>query len=265
MTTTLVLGATGKTGRRVAAALGSTARPVSRSSAFRFDWSDASTWGPALEGVSAVYLVPPANNLDATEVEAFVPAAVAAGVRRIVLLSARGIDPADRREAAVRESTVDWTILRPTWFQQNFSEDFLHPMVLAGEVALPMGAGGNPFVDARDIADVAVAALTTEGHAGREYELSGPEAISFPDAVALVAEASGREVKAVDVPEEPFTAGLVEFGFSPEYAAVLTGSLAAIRDGHDARLSTGVQEALGREPRRFEDYVKAAAAAGAWA
>ncbi|MFI9817928.1 NAD(P)H-binding protein [Saccharothrix variisporea] len=264
MTTTLVLGATGKTGRRVAAGLGATARPVSRSSAFRFDWSDTSTWAPALEGVSAVYLVPPALNLEAAEVEAFVPAAVAAGVRRIVLLSARGIDPSDRREAAVRESTVDWTILRPTWFQQNFTEDFLHPMVLSGEVALPMGAGGHPFIDAQDIADVAVAALTSDGHAGRAYELSGPEALSFPDAVAMVAEASGREVKAVDVPEEPFTADLVEAGFSPEYAAVLTGSLAAIRDGHDAHLSTGVQEALGREPRRFEDYVKAAAASGAW-
>ncbi|WP_309115770.1 NAD(P)H-binding protein [Saccharothrix sp.] len=264
MTTTLVLGATGKTGRRVTAALGPAARPASRSSALRFDWSDSSTWAPALDGVSAVYLVPPANNLESAEVEAFVPAAVAAGVRRIVLLSARGIDPADGREAAVRESTVDWTILRPTWFQQNFSEDFLLPMVLGGEVALPMGAGGNPFIDAQDIADVAVAALTSDAHAGRVYELSGPEAISFPDAVALVAEVSGREVKAVDVPEEPFTAALAEAGFSPEYAAVLTASLAAIRDGHDAHLSTGVQEALGREPRRFEDYVKAAAAAGAW-
>ncbi|CAL9583322.1 NAD(P)H azoreductase [Actinosynnema sp. ALI-1.44] len=265
MTTTLVLGATGKTGRRVAAALGSAARPASRSSALRFDWSDSSTWAPALAGVSAVYLVPPANNLDSAEVEAFVPVAVAAGVRRIVLLSARGIDPADRREAAVRESTVDWTILRPAWFQQNFSEDFLFPMVRAGEVTLPMGAGGNPFIDARDIADVAVAALTSDAHAGRVYELSGPEAISFPDAVALVAEASGREVKAVDVPEEPFTGALVEAGFSPEYATVLTASLAAIRDGHDAHLSTGVQDALGREPRRFEDYVKATAASGVWA
>lgn len=265
MTTTLVLGATGKTGRRVAAALGPAARPVSRSSTFRFDWSDASTWGPALEGVSAVYLVPPAYDLEAAEVEAFVPAAVAAGVRRIVLLSARGIDPADRREAAVRESTVDWTVLRPSWFQQNFTEDFLHGMVVSGEVALPMGAGGNPFIDAQDIADVAVAALTSEAHAGRVYELSGPEAVSFPDAVALVAEASGRAVRAFDAPEEPFREGLVGAGFSPEYAAVLTASLAAIRDGHDAYLSTGVQEVLGREPRRFEDYVKAAAAAGAWA
>ncbi|CCH29144.1 NAD(P)H-binding protein [Actinosynnema sp. NPDC047251] len=263
--TILVLGATGKTGSRVATALGSAARPASRSSAQRFDWSDESTWDAALAGASAVYLVPPATNLDPTEVAAFVPRAVAAGVTRIVLLSARGIDPEDGREAAVRASTVDWTILRPTWFQQNFSEDFLAPMVRAGEVVLPLGPGGHPFIDAQDIADVAVAALTRDGHAGRVYELSGPEALSFPAAVGLVAEATGRHIELVDVPGAVIAEALRANGFSEEYATVLGYGLEAIRDGHDAAPSTGVQEVLGREPRPFADYVKAAASSGAWA
>ncbi|MEV0675708.1 NAD(P)H-binding protein [Actinosynnema sp. NPDC050436] len=263
--TILVLGATGKTGRRVTAALGSAARPASRSSALRFDWADESTWDTALAGASAVYLVPPALNLDAAEVAAFVARAVAAGVTRIVLLSARGIDPEDGREAAVRESSVDWTILRPTWFHQNFTEDFLLPMVLADEVTLPLGPGGHPFIDARDIADVAVAALTRDGHAGRVHELSGPEALSFPDAVAQVAEASGRDVALVDVPGAAIAEALRAGGFSEQYATVLGHALEAIRDGHDAGLSTGVQDVLGREPRSFADYVKESASSGAWA
>ncbi|MEU4807509.1 NAD(P)H-binding protein [Actinosynnema sp. NPDC023587] len=263
--TILVLGATGKTGRRVTAALGPAARPASRSSELRFDWSDDSTWDAALAGATAVYLVPPATNLDATEVAAFVPRAVAAGVTRIVLLSARGIDPDDGREAAVRASTADWTILRPTWFHQNFTEDFLLPMVLGNEVTLPLGPGGHPFIDVRDIADVAVAALTRDGHAGEVYELSGPEALSFPDAVARVAEATGRDITLVDVPGAAITEALRAGGFSTEYATVLGYALEAIRDGHDAELSTGVQEVLGREPRPFADYVKDAASSGAWA
>ncbi|WP_433270409.1 NAD(P)H-binding protein [Actinosynnema sp. CS-041913] len=263
--TILVLGATGKTGRRVAATLGSAARPVSRSSALRFDWSDESTWDAALAGATAVYLVPPALNLEWAEVAAFLPRAAAAGVRRVVYLSARGIDPADRREAVVRESTVDWTILRPTWFHQNFTEDFLLPMVLADEVALPIGPGRHPFIDAQDIADVAVAALTSDGHAGKVYELSGPEALSFPEAVAQIAEASGRTIRVTDVPEGSFLETLVGFGISRDYAETLIGSLTAVRDGHDAHLSTGVQDVLGHAPRSFADYVKAAASSGAWA
>ncbi len=262
--TILVLGATGKTGRRVAAALGESARPVSRSTDIRFDWDDESTWDAALSGATAVYLVPPVLNLETAELAAFVSRAVAAGVTRLVYLSERGVGTG-RREAVVRASTVDWTILRATWFQQNFSEDFLHGMVQAGEVALPAGPGGHPFIDVRDIADVAVAALTTDGHAGKVYELSGPEAISLPDAVAQIAEATGRPIRVTDVPAGPFAEALAGFGFSREYAEILTASLTAIRDGHDAALSTGVQDVLGRAPRSFADFVKAAASSGAWA
>ncbi|MFI9011862.1 SDR family NAD(P)-dependent oxidoreductase [Actinosynnema sp. NPDC053489] len=263
--TILVLGGTGKTGRRVASALdalGVANRPVSRHTDPRFDWSDRSTWAAALDGVTAVYLVAVSMDLDDSGVAAFVPRAVEAGARRVVLLSARGIPPEDGRERAVRASGVDWTILRPTWFAQNFSEDYFLPEILAGEVVLPAGGdGGHPFIDARDIADVAVAALTQDGHAGAGYDLSGPEAVSFRDAVARIADVSGRSIRVTEVPPAEYTDALVRSGFAPAYAEVLTGSLAAIRDGRDAALSDGVPSVLGREARRFEDYVEETAAA----
>jgi uncharacterized protein YbjT (DUF2867 family) len=265
--TILVLGATGKTGRRVTSALdalGVAHRPVSRRTELRFDWSDQSTWAPALDGATAVYLVPPAMNLDDAEVAAFVPQAVQAGVRRLVLLSARGIPSDDGRERAVRESGVDWTILRPTWFSQNFSEDYFLPEILSGAVALPLGGdGAHPFIDARDIADVAVAALTQDGHAGVSYELSGPEAWTFSEALVRIGEVSGRSVRVTEVSAADYTAMLVGGGIGQPYAEVLTMSLTAIRDGHDAALSDGVPSVLGHDGRLFGDYVKEAS--DAWA
>jgi uncharacterized protein YbjT (DUF2867 family) len=265
--TILVLGATGKTGRRVVSALdalGVDYRPVSRRTEIPFDWTDESTWARALDGATAVYLVPLAMNLDDAEVAAFVPQAVAAGVRRIVLLSARGISPDDGRERAVRASGVDWTILRPTWFSHNFSEDYFLPEILAGEVALPVGGdGAHPFIDAQDIADVAVAALTQDGHAGVAYELSGPEALTFGDVLARIGEVSGRSIRITEMPAADYTDMLVERGFGVAYAEVLSMSLTAMRDGHDAALSDGVPSVLGHDGRLFGDYVKEAA--GIWA
>ncbi|ONI92398.1 NAD(P)-dependent oxidoreductase [Saccharothrix sp. ALI-22-I] len=262
----MVIGATGKTGRRVTAALdalGVAYRPVSRSTPIRFDWTDQSTWAAALDGVTAVYLVPLGMTLDDTEVAAFVPQAVVAGVRRIVLLSARGLDSDDGRERAVRESGVDWTILRPTWFSQNFSEDYFLAEVLAGEIVLPAGGdGAHPFIDAQDIADVAVAALTQDGHAGVTYELSGPEALTFGEALARIGDVSGRSVRVVDVTPADYTELLMQGGFAQGYAEVLTMSVIGIRDGQEAALSDGVPSVLGHDGGSFDDYVKEAA--GAW-
>ncbi|WP_335334208.1 SDR family oxidoreductase [Actinoalloteichus caeruleus] len=180
----LVTGATGRTGRRVARLLGNAGVPVrlaARSGPVRFDWWDQDTWDPALTGAAAVYLVP----LDgAALTRAFVERAAALGVRRVVLLSGRGVDVPGylgdgngggdthiHGERAVRDSGLEWTILRPGWFAQDFSEGFFREAVLAGEVRLPTGDGSATFVDAEDIAAVAVAALTEDGHVGETYEL----------------------------------------------------------------------------------------------
>ncbi|WP_308312545.1 NAD(P)H-binding protein [Streptomyces sp. ISL-11] len=272
--TILVLGATGKTGRRVTARLreaGRDVRPASRSGGTRFDWGDESTWAAALTGAQAVYLVPPTLPSQAQQVvPSFVKRAVSAGVRRLVLLSARGIDAAgDEKlltsERTVRESGAQWTIVRPAWFAQNFSEAFFLPQILGGVLAVPAGEGREPFVDVDDIADVAVAALTGDGHHGKIYELSGPEALSFAEAAARIGAATGREIRFVDLDSDSFLKGSADAGVPDEHAAILLGLFQAIRNGWDAHLSTGVRDALGRDPRDFDAYVRAAAESGAWA
>ncbi|MDT0342268.1 NAD(P)H-binding protein [Streptomyces litchfieldiae] len=274
---TLVVGGTGTTGRRVVTALRARGVPVvtaSRSGERRFDWQDRGTWDAALAGVEAMYVVP----LDgALLTRPFVARAVALGVRRVVLLSARGVDvpdygPADNvigqthvdGEDAVRTSGVDWTILRPGWFAQNFTEGFFRDAVAAGELRLSAGDGAASFVDAEDIAAVAVAALTEDGHAGQTYELSGPRAVTLAEAAAEISAASGRRVRYVPLAEGDYIAELVAAGLPEPDAADFAEVVRALRRGLDAHLSDGVCRALGRPPRDFGEFVKSATAAGAW-
>lgn len=196
----LVLGATGTTGKRVVRELearGRVVRAASRRGQVRFDWGERDTWAPALTGARAVYLMAPHELPVDPE---FVHEAVARGVRRIVLLSSRGIEEmGDERllgaEATVRESGAEWTVVRADWFDQNFDEGFFRPAIEAGALAVPVGDVRQGFVDADDIAAVAAVALTEEGHAGRTYEVTGPRALSFAEALALIGEASGRPVR----------------------------------------------------------------------
>src|SRR5918993_3095155 len=204
--TTLVLGGTGKTGRRVAEWLAARSLPVrvgSRSGEPPFDWEDRTTWVPALRSVGSVYVTYYPDLAVPGSVEAvrsFAKLAVENGVRRLVLLSGRGEAEAERAELALREvvdakAGAEWTILRSTWFMQNFSEDYMLEHVLSGEIRLPAGDVPTPFVDADDIADVAVAALTEEGHAGQLYELTGPRLLTFADALQDIGRATGRDVR----------------------------------------------------------------------
>ncbi|MEV7599141.1 SDR family oxidoreductase [Kitasatospora sp. NPDC089797] len=272
----LILGGTGTTGRRIARRLTARGLPVRTASRnasgtgddVRLDLDDPTTWAPALDGVTAAYLLEPGGP---ARTPRLVAEAVAAGVKRLVLLSAHGVDRADdghplkAAERAVRESGVDWTVLQPEWFAQNFTESFWREGVRSGTLALPTGDGRIPFIDAEDIADVAVTALTEDGHSGRTYRLTGPRAITLAEAADVITAATGRTVRHLDVTAEDFTAGLVAQGTPPEIAAVLTGLLLNIRDGHGTDVSDGVERALGRPPRSFETFAAEAAAAGRWA
>ena len=262
---TLVTGGTGKTGRRVAERLEARGVPVrigSRSGSPAFDWDDRSTWAAALDGTSAAYIsffpdlaVP--GSVDA--IEAFSEAALAAGCRRLVLLSGRGEQEAERAERALQASGADWTIVRCSWFGQNFTESYFLEPLLAGELALPADGVREPFVDADDIADVAVAALTEDGHAGRLYELTGPRALRFDEAVAEIAAASGREVRFVGVPLDEFVAAA-----PPDFAELAALLFGELLDGRNAEPQDGVFRALGRAPRDFGEYARRVAAQGAW-
>ncbi|WP_188190112.1 NAD(P)H-binding protein [Nonomuraea sp. SYSU D8015] len=268
----LVLGARGKTGRRVVARLdhlGHPFRAASRSGGTRLDFADRDTWGPALAGAGAIYLIPMNESVPAATVVEFLGAASEAGVHRVVLLSARGAggaaDPYQEPvELALRATDLEWTILRAAWFAQNFSEDMFLESLLSGELALPAGEGREAFVDAEDIADVATAALTRDGHAGEIYELSGPEPLSFRAAVEMIAEASGRSIRYTPLERSQFTAALEAQGVPAEAADLVAELLGRIRDGVGDHVSDGVRRALGRDPRPFAAYVKTAAASRAW-
>jgi uncharacterized protein YbjT (DUF2867 family) len=269
----LILAGTGKTGRRIAGRLRGAGRPVSRTGGgIRFDLADRGTWAPALDGVTAAYLVEPDLRAASTAGQARIPRlvtdAVAAGVRRLVLLSAPGAEydghPLKSAEQAVRGSGVEWTILRPTWFAQNFSEASWRPGVLSGTLRLPTGDGRTPFIDAEDIAEVAASALTEDRHHGQIYALTGPRAISFGEAADIIAKATGRTIRHLDVDPETYVDQQVAGGIPRDVARMLTGVLTAIRDGEGAALADGVERALGRSPRPFEDYVAETVAAGGW-
>jgi uncharacterized protein YbjT (DUF2867 family) len=272
----LILGGTGKTGRRIAGHLRATGQPVRTASRaggdIGFDLSDPKSWAPALDGVTAAYLIEPNLQAASADRQARIPRlvteAVAAGVRRLVLLSAPGADgdhhPLKPVEQAVRDSGVEWTILRPTWFAQNFSEGPWRSSILSGNLSLPTGDGRTPFIDAEDIADVAASALTEDRHNGQVYLLTGPQAISFGAAADLIAKATGRAIRHLDVDPEVYIEQQVANGMPANVAGMFAGIFTAIRNGQDSALADGVERALGRPPRRFEDYVAGAAAAGDW-
>jgi uncharacterized protein YbjT (DUF2867 family) len=268
---TLVAGGTGKTGRRVVAELERRGAPVrigSRSAHPAFDWNDRATWAPVLDGVRAAYIaffpdvaVPGA----AATVGAFAEAAREAGVERLVLLSGRGEDEAQHAETAVRAAGLPTTVIRASWFMQNFDESFLLDAVRAGTVALPASATvGEPFVDADDIADVAVAALTEDGHAGALYEVTGPRLLTFAEAVAEIGAATGRELTYMSIPIEAYASEAAEHGADPDEIELLTYLFSEVLDGRNESVTDGVERALGRPPRDFADYAAGTAATGAW-
>ncbi|WP_406081397.1 NAD(P)H-binding protein [Micromonospora sp. NBC_00858] len=268
--TILVLGGTGKTGRRIVERLQESGVPVrvgSRSAGQPFDWADRATWVPVLQGVGTVYVsyypdlaVPGAPET----VGAFTELAVASGVSRLVLLSGRGEDEAQASEKLIQSAGVEWTILRSSWFSQNFSEDYLLEPVLGGEVVLPVGNVPEPFVDADDIAEVAVAALTEDGHAGQVYELTGPRLLTFAQAIAEISTATGRRIEFVQVSSADYADALTADGVPQGVVELLTYLFTTVLDGRNAHLGDGVQRALGRQPRDFADYATDTAATGIW-
>jgi len=270
----LVLGGTGKTGRRVVNRLaeqGVRVRAASRNPAesvaginpFHFDWDDASTHGPALAGVDAVYLIPPAMVVDhVAQVTAFIAAAQEAGSPRIVMLTARGVNtddaiPMRQEELVLETSGLRWSVVRPTWFNQNFSEGFLEPAVFGnGVISVPAGDGGVPFIDADDIADVATALLLDPSLDGQAYDISGPETMSWAAAIAMLGEALDRDLTYVDADPVQWEQSMVGQGVPAAYAGLLGGLFSVIRNGYDAHRSDGVEKLLGHEPTSFRAWAE---------
>lgn len=269
--TILILGATGKTGRRITQRLEATGRPVrlgSRGATPAFDWEDRATWEAALDGIHAVYIsfqpdlaVPGALET----VQAFTDQAVKSGVSKLVLLSGRGEIEAEQAEQVIQNSGVDWTILRASWFFQNFSEaHFLEP-ILQGEFVLPVGNIAEPFIDAEDIAEIAVEALTQPGHSSQLYELTGPRALTFAEAVEEIARETKRDIRFATVPPDAYRQALEQEELPAQLIDLVLYLFTTVLDGRNTAVADGVQRALGRPARDFTAYVQRTAATGVWA
>jgi uncharacterized protein YbjT (DUF2867 family) len=255
MTSTIaVIGATGKTGRRIADLLEdrrSSVRRLARGTAPAFDWEQPEGWRRALDGVDRLYAayVP---DLAAPGSEAAIArlteVARDAGVQRIVLLSGRGEEGARRCEELLFASGIPATVVRASWFLQNFTEGMLRDAVLSGVLALPAGSVREPFIDVDDIAAVAVEALTGHGHEGRVHEVTGPQSMTFEEVAALLSEIHGRDVQYLPVEFDEFHAAVAaEAG--ADVATMLTELCREVFDGRNESPTTGVLEALGRPPR----------------
>ncbi|MGH1364185.1 MAG: NAD(P)H-binding protein [Calditrichia bacterium] len=267
---TLILGGTGKTGRRIAVGLRAKNFPIrigSRSASPAFDWNNEAGWNDCLQDVESVYInyAPDLAIPGATDsIQAFVNKAKTAGVKRMVLLSGRGEAEAQACEKIVQESGVEWTIIRASWFNQNFSEGAFVDMIHSGQITLPVGNIPEPFVDVDDIADVAVAALTEPGHVGELYEVTGPRLMTFSDVAAELSEATGREISFIQIPHQAFIDGATASGAPKEVTWMLDYLFSTVLDGRNAYLTDGIQRALGREPKDFSDYASTVATSGAW-
>ena len=266
----LVIGATGKTGSRVAARLeaaGAPVRRLSRGAPIPFDWDAPATWPAAFDGASAAYVtyhpdiaIPGAL----AKIEGVFAVARAAGLERIVLLTGRGERHAQLAEDAARGSGVASVIVRAAWFAQNFSEGQLRAPVMAGVLPMPGGDVHEPIVDIDDIADVAAAALIEERHAGEFYEVTGPRLMRFDEMADALSAAIGRPVRRQSLSFEAFHAALAQTA-GATIADVVTAVARETLDGRNAWVADGVERALGRPPRDFADFAAAAARAGAWA
>ncbi len=265
----LIIGGTGKTGRRVNALLnqlGIATRPVSRSTAPSFDWARPEGWPGALEAVSKAYVTYQPDLAVPGAAEAITELAYLArrkGLEHVVLLSGRGEPGAMRAEAALQGSGVPWTIVRASWFNQNFSEGYLLDGVLAGEIALPAGAVCEPFIDADDIAEVAAAALTDGRHVDRVYEVSGPRALTFAEATAEIATGLGRPVRYLQIAPDDFVISMRAYA-SEDVVQLMNELFTVVLDGRNSRVMPGVTDALGRPPRDFSDFVRRTVASGVW-
>lgn len=257
----LIIGATGKTGARVynkLAAQGLNVKGASRHGEVHFDWRAPETWGPSLVNIDAVYLTyyPDLAIPEAPEdIAKFCALAKIKGVKHITLLSGRGEPAAQVCEELVQTSGLSWTIVRASWFNQNFSEGMFRDFIDAGTIALPLGAVSEPFIDVDDISDVVVASLLDGKHNGKLYEVTGPELLSFGQLADAFTQVLKRPVSFVQVSQEAFVAQMQSNGVDPEAIEMLTYLFTEVLDGRNEYIVDGVEQALGRPAKRFTEFV----------
>jgi len=266
----LVLGGKGKTGRRVTerlTKLGKAIRIGSRSEKPPFDWENPQTWTGALDGMDTVYITfqPDLAVPSALEaIEGFTSRAVNNGIKKMVLLSGRGEKDAQVCEQVVMNAGVDWTIVRASWFNQNFSESFFLDPILAGHVALPRGETLEPFVDADDIADVVVESLLHDKHVGQTYELTGPRLLTFEQVTAEISKVTGRDIKFKSLTMDEYTKMLREYQVPEDYIWLINYLFTEVLDGRNSSVTNDIEKVLGRKAKDFAEYARETVTTGIW-
>lgn len=266
----LIIGKNAKTGQRVdqrLQTLGYATRAVSRSTSPEFDWEDSDTWRAAMEGTESAYVtfypdlaIPTAEQ----SIRDFIELAKVCGLQHVVLLSGRGESGAQRAEAALEASGLDWNVVRANWFMQNFSEHFMIEGILNGNLVLPATQTVEPFIDVDDIADVAVAALTRPELRNRLFEVSGPRALTFEQCAAEISAVVGYSVNYTQIPIDNFIQVLRDQGQTDEVLWLMRELFTVVFDGRNSSLTFGVEDALGRPATDFSEYVRKVMATGAW-
>lgn len=267
----LVLGSNGKTGRRVVERLTQNdnieIRLGSRNEKTPFDWEKPETWKTILNNINVVYITfqPDLAVPSAVEIiRDFTLLATQTGVQKMVLLSGRGEKEAQICEEIVKENAKNWTIVRASWFNQNFSESFFLDPILAGIVALPRAEALEPFTDADDIADVVTESLLSEKHNGKTYELTGPRLLTFKEAINEIAEASDRNITFQPLSLEEYSQMLKEFQIPEDHIWLVNYLFEQVLDGRNSSITNDIEKVLGRKAKDFNVYALETARTGIW-
>ncbi len=267
----LVIGGTGKTGRKVANKLtkaGHNVRIGSRAATPSFDWDKPEGWSLAMKGMDKVYItfqpdlaVPGA--LDA--IEELTKQAKKCNVKKLVLLSGKGEREAQLCEQVVIHSGIDYTIVRSSWFNQNFSESFFLEPIIEGFVALPQAEVKIPFVDTDDIADVAVAALLNDDHNGKIYQLTGPRLLTFKEVVQEISKATRREISFTPIALSAYTGVMKQQGVPADFIWLVEYLFSEVLGNTSiSEITNDIENVLGRKPKDFSEYIKETTATGIW-
>ncbi len=266
----LVLGATGKTGKRVAEKLqkkGMVVRAGSRNGNPPFDWDHPENWNTVLDGVQKVYITyyPDFVTPGAMEkIQRFVDTAKKSGTQQLVFLSGRGADKAEEAEGIMIDSGLPWTVVRSSWFMQNFSEFFFLDNILAGYFVVPEHKALEPFVDLDDLADVVVEALIDDKHNGKIYELTGPELLSFNDTTRMISETINRPVVYEEVSMDGYTKILRDYQVPENIIWLMKHLFTEELDGRNESLTQDIEDVIGRKPTTFREYVVKTDQTGVW-
>lgn len=222
-----------------------------------FDFTDEDKARAALVGVEALYLASPGDSR-AEPVKRVIDFAKEAGVKRVVRLSAIGVEASDNPlrevEKYLEASGLQYTLLRPSWFMQNYSTTNAESIRTQGAFYEPSGDAKTGFIDARDIAAVAVKALTEDGHHAQAYALTGGHAYDRYEVAAAISQATGKAVRYQEVFEVQFQKGLTSAGVPEGYVALMTGLYQAVRAGHSAAVTDTVEQVTGRAPITLEQF-----------